>query len=88
MTVHAHHRVAVRKQLAEKLLLLRRDNVKRHQRVVARDTLKESQVNKQRVREAQMEHDRLMGGISQGSGLVQLHAERLSQLSKLIGSNK
>jgi hypothetical protein len=68
--------------------LLRRDNVKEHQRVTARDELKEQRVAKQRQREAQMEHDRLMGSMASGRSLDKLRADRLAKLARIIANSK
>ena len=78
---------ATRKQLAEKLEALRRDNVKRHNQTTARDELREKRVAKQNQRQAQIEHDRLLGAMASGLPVDKLRAERLEKLAKLI-SNK
>ena len=81
-------RAATRKQIADRMEILRRDNVKMHQMVTARDELKTARVAKQRQREAQMEHDRLLGSVSDGRPLDQLRAQRLAKLAELIGSKR
>ena len=81
-------RAATRKQIADRMEILRRDNVKMHQAVTARDELKTARVAKQRQREAQMEHDRLLGSVSGGRPLDQLRAQRLAKLAELIGSKR
>ena len=64
--------------------ILRRDNVKQHQMVTARDELKTARVAKQRQREAQMEHDRLLGSVASGRPIDKLRAERLAKLAELM----
>ena len=80
--------IATRKELANKLELLRRDNVKRHNMVTARDDLRAARLAKQQQRNAQLEHDRLLGAMTSGSPVDKLRAERLAKLSKLISNNK
>ena len=80
--------IATRKELANKLELLRRDNVKRHNMVTARDDLRAARLAKQHQRNAQLEHDRLLGAMTSGSPVDKLRAERLAKLSKLISNNK
>ena len=82
------NRVATRKQIADRLELLRRDNVTRHNRVVVKKNLKDQQYNAQKVRQAQIEHDQLMGSASRGSVLDKARGERMQHLSKLIGQYK
>ena len=80
---------ATRKQIADQMERLRRDNVKHHQMVTARDDLKTARVAEQRQREAQMEHDRLLGSRASGRPLDNKRAERLEELaSKLINANR
>ena len=81
-------RAATRKHIADRMEILRRDNVKMHQMVTARDELKTARVAKQRQREAQMEHDRLLGSVAGGRPLDQLRAQRLAKLAELIGSKR
>ena len=78
---------ATRKQLADKLEALRRDNVKRHNQTTARDELRAARLAKQNQRQAQIEHDRLLGAMASGLPVDRLRAERLEKLAKLI-SNK
>ena len=84
----APNRVQVRKQLADRLELLRRDNVKRHVMVTEKNKLKTDRYNAQKVRQSQIEYDQLMGSASRGTGLDKLRAERMQHLSKLIGQYK
>ena len=79
-------RPATRKELAEKLEALRRDNVKRHNQTTARDELREKRLAKQNQRQAQIEHDRLLGAMASGLPVDKLRAERLEKLAKLIGN--
>ena len=82
----APRRPATRKQLADKLEALRRDNVKRHNQTTARDELRAAHVAKQNQRQAQMEHDRLLGAMASGLPVDKIRAERLEKLAKLIGN--
>jgi hypothetical protein len=82
----APRRPATRKELAEKLESLRRDNVKRHNQTTARDELREKRLAKQNQRQAQIEHDRLLGAMASGLPVDKLRAERLEKLAKLIGN--
>jgi hypothetical protein len=84
----APHRIATRKDIAERLELLRRDNVKRHNMVTERNDLKTRRYNAQRMRQSQIEYDQLMGSASRGTGLDKSRAERMQHLSKLIGQYK
>ena len=81
-------KAATRKQIADHLERLRRDNVKHHQMVTARDELKAARVAKQRQREAQMEHDRLLGSMTSGRGVDRIRAERLEKLAEIIASSR
>ena len=82
------HSVATRKQIADRLELLRRDNVKRHNMVTERNDLKTKRYNAQKVRQSQIEYDQLLGSASRGTGLDKSRAERMQHLSKLIGQYK
>ena len=82
----APRRPATRKQLADKLEALRRDNVKRHNQTTARDELRAARVAKQNQRQAQIEHDRLLGAMTSGLPVDKLRTERLEKLAKLIGN--
>ena len=82
----APRRPATRKQLADKLEVLRRDNVKRHNQTTARDELRVARVAKQNQRQAQIEHDRLLGAMTSGLPVDKLRAERLEKLAKLTGN--
>ncbi len=84
----APHRIATRKELADRLELLRRDNVKRHNMVTERTKLKTERYNAQKVRQSQLEYDQLLGSASRGTGLDKSRAERMQHLAKLIGSYK
>ena len=82
------HRVATRKELADRLELLRRDNVKRHNMVTERNDLKTKRYNAQKVRQSQIQYDQLLGSASRGTGLDKIRGERMQELSKLIGQYK
>ncbi len=76
------HSVATRKQIADRLELLRRDNVKRHNQVKERTDLKDKRRNAQVVRGSQIEYDQLMGSVSRGTGLDKSWSERMQHLAK------
>ena len=82
------NRVAVRKKIADRLELLRRDNVKRHNMVVAKKNLKDQQYNAQKVRQSQIEYDQLLGSASRGSVLDQARGKRMKDLALIISSYK
>ena len=82
------NRVAVRKKIADRMELLRRDNVKRHNMVTEKNKLKTDRYNAQKVRQSQIEYDQLMGGASRGTGLDQLRGKRMQHLSEIIGQYK
>ena len=81
-------RVATRKKIADRLELLRRDNVKRHNMVTEKNNLKQARYNAQTVRQSQIEYDQLPGSASRGSGLDKARGERMQHLAKLISSYK
>ena len=82
------HRVATRKQLADRLEILRRDNVKRHNMVTERNDMKTKRYNAQKVRQSQLEYDQILGSASRGTGLDKSRAERMHHLAQIIGSYK
>ena len=82
------NRVQVRKKIADRMELLRRDNVKRHNMVTEKNKFKTDRYNAQKVRQSQIEYDQLMSSASRGQGLDKLRAERMQHLSKLIGQYK
>ena len=82
------NRVAIRKNIADRMELLRRDNVKRHNMVTERTKLKTDRYNAQKVRQSQIEFDQLLGSASRGTGLDKSRAERMHHLAKLIGQYK
>ena len=82
----APRRPATPEQLADKLEALRRDNVKRHNQTTARDELRAARLARQNQRQAQIEHDRLLGAMTSGLPVDKLRAERLEKLAKLIGN--
>ena len=82
------NRVAVRKNIATRLELLRRDNVKRHNMVTERNNLKDKRYNAQKVRQSQIEYDALLGSASRGTGLDTSRAERMHHLARIVGQYK
>ena len=82
------NRIQVRKKIADRMELLRRDNVKRHNMVTEKNKLKTDRYNAQKVRQSQIEYDVLLGSASRGTGLDKARGERMQHLSKLIGQYK
>ncbi len=72
------------KQAAERMALLRRDNVKRHAAHAARSNLREQQLTKQRVTQYQYELDNLHEASIRGSGLDSVRLNRMNALKELI----
>ena len=84
---HAKKRgIMTRKRAAERMDLIRRENVQRHNMVAARSALKAQQVAAQRVATMQQELDRLHAASVHGTGLDALRINRMGQLRELIGS--
>lgn len=81
-------RIATKKDLATKLELFRRDNMKRHNMTTARNKMKEEIMNATRVRQAQVDHDRLYSSQVHGTGLDSARAAKLNELSKFISQYK
>ncbi len=81
-------KIVTDKQAAARLLLIRRENVKRHNENSARINLKSSQVQKQKVATMQMELDRLHGSATHGSGLDVVRINRMNTLKQIIGKYK
>jgi hypothetical protein len=73
------------KQAAERMALLRADNVKRHTAHAARSNLREQQLAKQRVTQFQFELDNLHEAAVRGSGLDAVRLNRMNALKELIG---
>ena len=77
--------VETRKHAAQKMMLIRRENVKRHNVFAARTKLKMDQVHAQRVQTMQMELDRMHGAAVRGNGLDQVRINRMNTLKGIIG---
>ena len=80
--------IAIRKNTALRLALIRRENVKRHNEFAARIKLKNDQVMAQRVGTMQMELDRLHEAAIRGSGLDAVRINRMNALKEIIGKYK
>ena len=78
--------IVTRRQAAERMDLIRRENVKRHNELAARRELKMRQVAAQRVATMQMEHDRLLAASIHGSGLDQSRWNRMTALKNVLES--
>ena len=78
--------IVTRKRAAQRMDLIRRENVKRHNEFAARNALKAQQVAAQRVATMQQELDRLHEASIRGSGLDAVRMNRMGQLRELIGS--
>ncbi len=80
--------IAVRKNTALRLALIRRESVKRHNEFAARTKLKNDQVAAQRVATMQAELDRLHEAAIRGSGLDAVRINRMNALKQIIGNYK
>ena len=76
--------ITTRKHAAERLLQIRRENVKRHNEFAARSKLKNDQVRAQKVATMQMELDRLHEAAIRGSGLDTIRINRMNLLKDMI----
>ena len=81
-------KIQTRKRIADRLDLIRRENVKRHNDFAARIKLKDDQISKQKVATMQMELDRLHASSITGSGLDGLRMNRMNALKQIIGRYK
>jgi hypothetical protein len=77
-------KIAVRKKLATKLDLIRRENVERHNKYAARSDLRMKQVQAQRVATMQQELDRLHGASVHGTGLDAARINRMGELRQIV----
>ena len=80
--------VMTRKHAAQRMELIRRENVQRHNAFAARSALKAAQVNAQKVAIMQQELDRLHEASIRGSGLDAVRINRMNALKEVIGSYK
>ncbi len=80
--------IALRKNIAEKRDLIRRQNVKRHNEFAARMKLKNDQITAQKVATWQSEMDRLHGASVHGNGLDAIRFNRMNALKEIIGKYK
>ena len=80
--------IVTRKRAAEKMQLIRRENVQRHNIYASRVKLKNDQLNAQKVTTMQMELDRLHGAAVRGNGLDQVRINRMNTLKSVIASYK
>ena len=80
--------ITTRKRAAEKMQLIRRENVQRHNIYASRVKLKNDQLNAQKVTTMQMELDRLHGAAVRGSGLDAVRINRMNTLKSVIASYK
>ena len=76
--------VVTRKRAAERMALIRKENVRRHNEFAARTKLKQDQVRAQHVATMQMELDRLHEAAIHGSGLDQVRINRMNALKEII----
>ena len=81
-------KIVTRKRAADRLNLIRRENVKRHNDYSARLKLKSDQVNAQKVPTRQMELDRFHEAAVRGSGLDVVRINRMNALKEIIGKYK
>ncbi len=80
--------IALRKNVAVRNDLIRRQNVKRHNDYAARIKLKNDQYRAMDVATKQMELDRLHAASVHGSGLDAIRFNRMSALNELVGKYK
>ena len=80
--------IVTRKRAAEKMQLIRRENVQRHNIYASRVKLKNDQLQAQRVTTMQMELDRLHGAAVRGNGLDAVRINRMNTLKSVIASYK
>ena len=80
--------VITRKKAADRMALIRRENVERHNKYAARTKLRNDQVAAQRVGTMQRELDRLHEASIHGSGLDAVRLNRMGALKQIIGSYK
>ncbi len=76
--------IMTRKRAAERMLQIRRENVKRHNEYAAKTKLKHDQVAAQRVATMQMELDRLHEAAVHGNGLDAVRINRMNALKEVI----
>ena len=81
-------KIVTRKRAAERLSLIRRENVKRHNNNAARIQLKTDQITSQKVATMQMELDRFHEAAVRGSGLDAVILNRMHSLKETIGKYK
>jgi hypothetical protein len=81
-------KIVTGKQAAARMLLIRRENVKRHNENSARINLRTSQIQKQKVQTMQMELDRFHEAAVRGSGLDAVRINRMNTLKQIIGKYK
>ena len=81
-------KIVTRKRAAERLTLIRRENVKRHNEYAARLKLKNDQVTAQKNATMQMELDRFHEAAVRGSGLDAVRINRMNALKQIIGKYK
>ena len=77
-------KIVTRKRAQDRLSLIRRENVKRHNEYAAKIKLKQDQVTAQKVATMQMELDRLHESSIRGSGLDQVRINRMNALKNVI----
>ena len=80
--------IMTRKRAAERMDLIRRENVARHNMVAARSALRAQQIAAQRAATMQQELDRLHEASIRGSGLDAVRINRMNALREVIGSYK
>ena len=81
-------KIVTRKRAADRLTLIRRENVKRHNDNAARHKLKTDQIHAQKVATMQMELDRFHEAAVRGSGLDAVRINRMNSLKEIISKYK
>ena len=80
--------VVTQKRAADRMALIRKENVERHNKFAARTKLRNDQVAAQRVATMQRELDRLHEASIHGTGLDVVRINRMGALKQIIGSYK
>ena len=88
MTTNPHAKtrgIMTNKRAAERMLQIRRQNVKRHNEFAAKTKLKHDQITAQKVATMQRELDNLHEAAIHGNGLDQVRINRMNALKEVIG---
>jgi hypothetical protein len=81
-------KIVTERQAAERLKLIRRENVKRHNEHAARTQLKSQQKQRTNVTNMQMQLDSLHEASVRGSGLDSIRINQMGVLKKILSTYK